>query len=87
VNDWIATTRIRHGGSVFDVCTINRACSAIGASELIYAETIVFSLDVNGMSTGISYQTESPRGSLRKHFDAVQRIHETGSPEEPEDEQ
>jgi hypothetical protein len=61
----------------FEVSTANRTSSAIEMRDYIYAETIVWTR----ARERIVFQGECCRGSLRTHFEIVQRIFDTGSPD------
>lgn len=74
----IASTRVWHDGKPFDVSTIDRECSAIGASDMIYAETIVWEVLPDGSRGKIVHQGEAARGSIANHIEIVSSIRDFG---------
>lgn len=76
----VASTRVWHNGTPFDVSTINRESSSPWAYGEIYAETMVFYVGPDGKRGGILFQDEAARDCITVHVEIVKRIHETGSP-------
>ena len=74
----IASTRVWHGETPYDVSTIDRECSAIGANDMIYAETIVWEVLPDGSRGKIVHQGEAARGSIANHIEIVSNIRDFG---------
>ena len=75
----IASTRVWHDGKPFDVSTIDRECSAIGAHGMLYAETMVWEVLQDGSRGRILHQDEAVRGSIKKHQKIVENLHMFGT--------
>lgn len=81
----LISTYVRHGEKWFFVSTIDRDSSAT-ASDRRYSETLVWEWDYAKRKTGaLLWQGAGWEKSIRVHQACVERIHATGSPEEPED--
>lgn len=79
-------TYIYREGKRWLVSTINRQSSAVLAYGRRYAETIVFEITGDGPDDlRIVTQTEAPEGSYYGHDMMVQRLRQTGSPDDPEE--
>ena len=82
----IAVTYIGHGDKWFSVSTIDRASSAALAYGRRYSETIVWEWDQKTRERGrMLWQGSGSEGCIRTHQATVERIHATGSPDEPEE--
>lgn len=69
----------------FLVSTIDRPSS--GMYERRFSETLVWEWDEKTRERGrIVWQGSASEGSIRTHQTCVERIHATGSPDEPEEE-
>jgi len=80
-SDFIAATTVRHGKNFYKVSTIDRESSSMEPGR--YAETLVWRLDEYcnriPFESHIA-QSEGPEGSLKAHFDMVEKIRAEGVP-------
>lgn len=74
----IASTRVWHDGKAYDVSTINRECSAVGAHGMLYAETIVWEVSPDGKRGQQVFQDEAAQGSIVVHQNIVSTIRDYG---------
>lgn len=79
INEPVASTRVWHQGVPYDVSTINRRSSAAAASDLIYAETLVWSVKPDGSRDHLIGQAESWRDSIVVHQRIVKQLQATGT--------
>lgn len=79
INEPVASTRVWHQGVPYDVSTINRQSSAVAAADLIYAETLVWTVKPNGDRDRLIGQAESWRDSIAAHQRIVEQLQATGS--------
>lgn len=78
-SDFIAATTVRHSKDFYKVSTIDRDSSSMEPGR--YAETLVWRLDeYNRQIDGHVAQAEGPEGSLKAHFDMVEKIRAEGVP-------
>lgn len=77
-------TYLWHGDDCYFVSTINRDSSSIMGGR--FAETIVWSFDWEANERGrLLWSDGAGQDSIRSHMKMVERIHKTGSGEEPDD--
>lgn len=74
----IASTRVWHDGKPYDVSTIDRECSAVGAHGMMYAETIVWEVGDDGSRGDVLCQEEAAAGSMIVHQNLVDTLREYG---------
>jgi hypothetical protein len=76
-----------HEGRCFFVSTIERDSSAAIIPPPRYNETIVWEYDWDKREMGaMIHQEEDTTGSIYLHVRICQRLHDTGIPQEPEQE-
>jgi hypothetical protein len=75
-----------HKDQCFFVSTANRACSALGASDIIYAETLVWESNTRKFSQDrLIHQGEDRRDGLDTHFKICKQLFQTGACVDKED--
>lgn len=73
-------TYVSHKGKWWRVSTINRESSALGSYGHKYTETLVWDWDVETQKIGnICHMGECSEGSIHKHQQIVNKIHEGGA--------
>lgn len=86
-NERLISSTVEHGGKSFFVSTINRYSSSQLRPDHRYAETLVWEWDWETRQRGrMLWQGSDCENRIQTHQATVERIHKTGSPEEPEDE-
>lgn len=84
LDERIMRSYVWHGGKCFLVSTIDRDSSAMLGPKR-FAETIVWEYDYEKDERGSQvFMDEGCQGSIQAHLKICERIHNTGTPEEPE---
>ena len=87
-NERVISSTVEHGGKSFFVSTINRYSSSQLRPDHRYAETIVWAWSWETRARGaMLWQGSDCENNIRTHQAAVERIHATGSPEEPDNDE